>query len=199
MKRALITGGSGDIAIAISKKLASAFDVYRPNKEILDVTNLNNVRDYINLHGPFDLIINSAGSIHPKRLLESNEEKWVKDLMVNLIGVYYVSKKGLEQNQSAIIINIASTAAYSAYKDWGSYCCSKAGVVTFTKSMANDGFSSYAIAPGAVQTKFRNYFDLPNDNTLNPEDVGIVIGEILGGLYKPGDIIFYRKGEKKIL
>lgn len=199
MKKALITGGNGDIAVAISKEIQKDFIVFKPNKEVLNVTDLNSVENYIRLNGPFDLIINNAGSIHPKRLLESNEEKWVQDIMINLVGVYFVSKKGLEQNEKAIVINIASTAAYAAYKDWSSYCSAKAGVVTFTKSMANDGFSSFAIAPGAVLTKFRNNFNLPNDNALDAADIGNIVREIISGAYNPGDIIFYRKGEKKIL
>ena len=123
MKKVLITGGQGDIAFAISNRLENEYVLYKPGRNDLDVSDLDSVRNYILKNGPFDLIVNNAGSIHPKRLLESDEEKWVNDIMVNLVGAYYVSKKGLEQNQKAFIINIASTAAYAAYKDWGSYCC----------------------------------------------------------------------------
>ena len=199
MEKVLITGGKGDIAVAIFNKIGSKYVVFRPNKDELNVTDLSSVENYFKFRGPFDLIINNAGSIHPKSLLESQEDKWVQDIMINLVGVYYVSKKGLEQNSKAIIINIASTAAYAAYKDWGSYCSSKAAVVTFTKSMANDNFCAFAIAPGAVLTKFRDNFDLPNDNALDPNDIAVVVEEIIDGLYNPGDIVFYRKGEKKVL
>jgi NAD(P)-dependent dehydrogenase (short-subunit alcohol dehydrogenase family) len=199
MKKALITGGQGDIAIAMADKIKNNYIVFRPNKEELNVTDLRSVNDYIESNGPFDLIINNAGSIHPMSLLDSNEEKWVNDIMVNLVGTYYVSKKGLEHNRLAIIINIASTAAYAAYKDWGSYCASKAALITFTKSMANDDFSAFAIAPGAVLTKFRDNFNLPNDNAQDTNAISSIVIEILEGLYKPGDVIFSRKGEKKIL
>lgn len=199
MEKVLITGGKGDIAVAISKKIGSKYVVFKPSKDELNVTDLSSVENYFKLNGPFDLIVNNAGSIHPKSLLESQEDKWVQDIMINLVGVYYVSKRGLEQNKSAIIINIASTAAYAAYKEWGSYCSAKAAVVTFTKSMANDSFLAYAIAPGAVLTKFRDNFDLPNDNALAAMDIADVVEEIIEGLYNPGDIVFYRKGEKKIL
>jgi 3-oxoacyl-[acyl-carrier protein] reductase len=198
MKKALITGGQGDIAKAISDEIEVDYMVFGPSRGELDVTDLISVDNYITHNGPFDLIINNAGSVHPMTLLDSNEEKWVNDIMVNLVGAYYVAKKGLGQNRSAIIINIASTAAYAAYKDWGSYCASKAAVITFTKSMANDNFYAFAIAPGAVLTKFRDNFNLSNDNAQNAKDIVTIVVDILSKEYQPGDVIFSRKGEKKV-
>lgn len=199
MKKALITGGEGDLAKRIKEDLESRFLFYAPGKKEFDVTILNNVKTYIKMNGPFDLVINNAGTIHPKRILDSEEAQWVRDILVNLVGPYYVSKNCLEQNPNVIIINIASTAAFAAYRDWSSYCSSKAGLITLTKSLANDNFKVYAIAPGAILTKFRNYLSLPNDNALSTGDISAVLCEILDEKYNPGDIVFMRKNEKKVL
>ncbi len=199
MQKILITGGEGDIAKAIKNLLIKDYQIFSPGKKELDVKNINSVKSFFLTYGFFDIVINNAGSIHPKTILESDEESWLNDIMVNLVGAYYVTKKNLELNNSAIIINVSSTAAYAAYKDWSSYCSSKAGLVTFTKSIANDGFKAYGIAPGAVNTKFRNYFNLSNDNNLNSQEIAIITKEIIDGKYQPGNIIFIRKGEKKIL
>lgn len=199
MKKILITGGKGDIAIGIANELGNKYNIYSPNSKELDVTNLNDVKEYIVNCGPFDILINNAGSIHPKCILESDEQKWLQDILVNLVGPYYVTKNCLSQNKDLIIINIASTAAYAAYKDWSSYCSSKAGLITFTKSLANDEYNAYSIAPGAVLTKFRNNFDLANDNALEIEVVAKIVVEILEGKHSIGDVIFIRKNERKIL
>lgn len=199
MKKLLITGGKGDIAVDIANNLRTKYEIFAPGSKELDVTKLLNVQEYINANGPFDVIINNAGSIHPKRILESDEQKWLHDILVNLVGPYYVTKNCLAQNIDLTIINIASTAAYAAYNDWGSYCSSKSGLITFTKSLASDNYKAYAIAPGAVLTKFRNNFDLPNDNALEVDEVSKIVVEILAGNYLPGNVIFIRKNEKKIL
>lgn len=193
----LITGGKGDIAKEIINAIPAVY--YTPSSKELDVTDLESVLKYFKEYGPFDVVINNAGTIHPKRILESDEKLWVNDIMVNLVGPYYVTKHCLHQNPFAYIINIASTAAFTSYKDWSSYCASKAGLVSFTKSIAKDGFKIYGIAPGALLTDFRNSLNLSNDNALDPNSIIPFIVNIIDNQYLPGDIIFYRKGEYKII
>jgi hypothetical protein len=72
-------------------------------------------------------------------------------------------------------------------------------LITFTKSMANDNFAAFAIAPGAVLTKFRDNFDLPNVNAQDPSEIASIVVDVLAGTYKPGDVVFSRKGERKVL
>ena len=194
MKSILITGGAGDWAQSFYHQCKSDFNISTPSRTELDISNELSVSNYFK-HNAFDIVINNAGTIHPKRILESDTHLWINDIQVNLIGTYLTAKAALTRNPKAVIINISSTAAYNAYADWSSYCASKAGVVTLSKCLANDGFNSYCLCPGAIMTKFRDKFDLPNDNILTCEELSKHVIDINDEKYTTGDILFVRKGE----
>jgi len=198
MSLVLITGGKGDIAQGIKHVIGGAYVLLMPGKDELDVRSYNSVFRFFDAHTKIEIVINNAGTIHPKTVKESVPRLWVQDIMVNLVGTYYVTKAALDRNPNTTIINIASTAAYAAYKDWSSYCASKSGVITLTKCLAADGVLAYAISPGATNTKFRNYFNLPNENMMPPERIGEVIIDILSGKYEPGVSIFMRNDQLEV-
>jgi NAD(P)-dependent dehydrogenase (short-subunit alcohol dehydrogenase family) len=194
MKSILITGGAGDWAQSFYQQCKHEYHIYTPSRTELDISNELSVSNYFEKNS-FDIVINNAGTIHPKRILESDTHLWINDIQVNLIGTYLTAKAALSKKANAVIINISSTAAFNAYPDWSSYCASKAGVVTLSKCLANDGFNSYCLCPGAIMTKFRDKFDLPNDNILTCEDLSKHVLDIIDEKYTPGDILFVRKGQ----
>lgn len=197
MKKILITGGQGDWAQSFKIDYKDVFEVYTPGRNELDVSDANSVAKYFD-EKAFDVVINNAGTIHPKRILEACDSEWIKDIEVNLIGTFLVSKYSLVSNKKTVIINISSAAGFSAYPDWSSYCSSKAAVNTLTKSMANDGFQSYALCPGGFDTKFRDNFDLDNSNLMSCEIVSSYVARIIAGEYHPGDVIFFRRDDIKV-
>ena len=190
----LITGGQGDLAIATGDAFRSAYTIYSPSSKELDVSNKDIVSDYLK-DKTIDVLINNAGTIHPKTILESDMDLWARDINVNLVGAYFVTKRVLENNPRSIIINVSSTAAFNAYANWSSYCASKAGLVTLTKSLANDSFAAYVLCPGAVKTKFRDGLGLDNSNEMEADVFVEQMDSILKGKYTPGDVIFFRKNE----
>lgn len=197
MKTVLITGGGGDWAKSFSDAYSSEFNVLTPGRSELDVTDESLIKTYLEAHS-VDVLINNAGSIHPRRILESESEYWINDINVNLIGTYLVSKHVLRFNKEAVIINMSSTAGFNAYADWSSYCASKAGVITLSKSMAVDGYASYCLCPGGFDTKFRDNFNLNNDNLMPCSEISRRVIEVLEGRYESGDVLFFRKGEFKL-
>ncbi len=194
MKSILITGGAGDWAQSFAQQFKNDYIIFTPNRKEMDISDPLSVTNYFN-NNSFDIVINNAGTIHPKRILDSDTELWINDIQVNLIGTYLTSKAALSKNNKTIIINISSTAAFNSYPDWSSYCASKAGVVTLSKCLAKDGFNSYCLCPGAIMTKFRDKFDLPNDNILTCQDLSKHVIDIIDERYTSGDVLFVRKGE----
>jgi NAD(P)-dependent dehydrogenase (short-subunit alcohol dehydrogenase family) len=198
-RKILLTGGAGGMAQALKTKLAGSCRLHAPDRHELDVAEETAVEAYFLEQGPFDAVINNAGCIHPAAVKDSVTADWIRDIRVNLIGAYLVSRMALRQNPGALIINIASTAAYAAYAEWSSYCASKAGLVTLTKSMAREGARAFAIAAGATDTKFRDGLGLSAANLMPPAQVAETIVDILDEKYKPGDVLFVRRNEFKIL
>lgn len=196
----LITGGNGDLAkhVAIQLNKLGGFSVFSPSRCELDVTNQQSVADFFTQHH-FDTVVNCAGSLYSSLVTESSPELWINDIQTNLIGTYLVSRMALINNKQCRIINIASTAAFNAYKDWTSYCAAKAGVIKLTQGLHKDGYDVLAICPGAIDTKLRNGLAIVNPNVMTlAEGAAPIITAIIGSEYKAGDIVFYRKGNIQV-
>lgn len=190
----LITGGSGDWATSFQVKFGKQFNIRLANRAELDVTSKSSVIKFFKQKS-FDIIINNAGAIHPKRILEADTDGWINDINVNLIGTFLVTKYALEKNRDAMIINISSTAGFNSYPDWSSYCSSKSGVITFTKCLAKDDINAYCLCPGAIDTKFRDNLNLSNDNAMSCDELSNYILDVINNKYNKGDVLFFRKNE----
>lgn len=192
----LITGGNGDLAKYVSSRLSQLADyrVDTPLRAELDVTSPESVERYFATHH-FDVVVNCAGSLYSSLVVESDPALWINDIQTNLIGSYLVSRMALKSNPHCRIVNIASTAAFNAYKDWTSYCAAKAGVIKLTQGLAKDGYNVVAICPGAIDTKLRGKLSINNPNVMSIEEgAGPIINSITTNGYNSGDIVFYRKG-----
>lgn len=197
MKKILITGGSGDLATALKNELSIDNIVFAPSRDELDVTNVDSVDDYIG-DMIFDIVINAAGTLYSSLILNSDPNLWIRDVKVNLIGPYLISRKVLINNRKARIINISSTAAFNHYQDWTSYCASKSGLMKLSGGLVLGGFDIVTLCPGAIDTKIRIGLSIKNDNVMNIQEGIKPIIAAVKGLYSSGDIVFYRKNQMEI-
>ena len=192
MQKVLITGGNGDIAKAIAKKLQSEKDyvIKTPGKEELDVTNIYSIDDFLDDFTP-DILINNAGYVFPQSILKCDVKNTKKALDINLLGVFNCTASVLKRNKDAVIINIGSSAATKVHGTWSSYCAAKAGVVMATKCWADDGVKTLCISPGRTATKMRRGL-YPNEDIatlLKPEDFAKIVVLALNGRYEWGSHI----------
>ncbi|WP_144211674.1 SDR family NAD(P)-dependent oxidoreductase [Shewanella donghaensis] len=197
MKKILITGGSGDLSQGLKLALESEFEVLSPSRQELDVTSIDSVKRYFSTHN-FDIVINCAGKLYSSLVTDSDPLQWIEDINVNLIGTYLVCKFALVSNRKTKIINISSTAAYANYKDWTSYCASKAGVMKLSLGLFDEGLDIIVMCPGAIDTKLRNGLSIPNNNVMDITEGIAPILDAVNGQYKSGEIIFYRKGDLEV-
>ena len=117
--------------------------------------------------GRIDFLVNNAG-IAPKvrkDILETEEESFDAVLSANLRAPYFFSQRVARQmidlvESKAIdhpaIVNISSLRSYTAARDYGEYCISKAGVSMVTRlfavRLAEYGINVYEISPGIIDT-----------------------------------------------
>lgn len=111
-----------------------------------------------------EVLINNAGMFEAADFELSDESwlaTWDKTLQVNLRAAAVLSKWAVNCWKRAgingRIINISSRAASRGdTQEYAAYAASKAGLTAFTKSMARSfgqfGITTYAIAPGFVDT-----------------------------------------------
>ncbi len=152
MKKLLITGGRGDIAKGVFNVLSNLYAIEIPDRKELDVSCADSVEKYFR-DKKFDIIVNAAGTLYSSSIIDSEPDLWIRDINVNLVGTYLVSRAAIRRNEKARIVNIASTAAFNSYSDWTSYCASKAGVLKVSMGMVKDGYDVIVMCPGAIDTK----------------------------------------------
>src|SRR5688572_26466502 len=135
-KRALITGGTHGLGMAMAKGLAqagasliinghspekmeSALEEYRKagctaQGHLFDVTNDEQVKkaiEKIEADGPIDILINNAGIIKRTPILEMEVSDFRQVIDVDLVGPFIVSKhvgKYMVKRQAGKIINVCS-------------------------------------------------------------------------------------------
>jgi NAD(P)-dependent dehydrogenase (short-subunit alcohol dehydrogenase family) len=119
------------------------------------------ISDVIELHGTVDCLVNSAGIVRSKPILEINEKEL--DLMfdINLKGAFFLCQSVLKvfvEKRSGTIVNVSSLAAQRGGGLVGGshYAASKGGMLSLTKSIAREfgalGIRANAICPAMIET-----------------------------------------------
>ena len=89
-------------------------------------------------HGRLDALINNAGIMIRKPLVELSLAEWRRVLDVNLTGAFLCARAAapLLHKSGGAIVNIASTRALMSEPDTEAYAASKGGLVALTHALA---------------------------------------------------------------
>jgi len=180
-RRALVTGSSQGIGLALARglaqagarvvlngrdrtKLAAAADDL-PGADILsfDVTDRDAVRraidDFEATVGAIDILVNNAGVQHRTPLEDFPADDFERLLQTNVSSVFHVGQacaRHMIERKQGRIINVASVNALMARYSIAPYTATKGAVVNLTKGMATDwarhGLNCNALAPGYMRT-----------------------------------------------
>ncbi len=113
------------------------------------------------LLGPVDILINNAGIWLHAYVKDMTEEQWDTTVGINFKGPFltcrHAVRNWLETGRAGRIVNITSQAAFhGSTTGHAHYAASKAGLVTFTKSLAREvaenGICVNALSPGMMVT-----------------------------------------------
>ncbi len=118
--------------------------------------------------GRIDILINNAGITRDNLLMRMTEADWDAVIAVNLKSVFNMTKavqKVMLKQRSGSIVNMSSVVGVSGNAGQSNYSASKAGLIGFTKSIAQElGSRSIrvnAVAPGFIATAMTD--KLPED------------------------------------
>lgn len=165
MKRALVTGGSGDIGAAICRRLAAegvAVLVHansqpqcaeavcdeisaaggRASPLVFDVTDGAQCRKILTAEterAPIQIVINNAGLHDDAPLAGMSEEQWRRVIDVSLNGFYNVTQPLLLPMMATRwgrIVSLSSIAGVMGNRGQANYAAAKAGLHGASKSLA---------------------------------------------------------------
>jgi len=122
------------------------------------------VNEIMTQFGTVDICVNNAGISKDNLLMRMTPEQWDDVLQANLKSIYNLSKqviKPMMKNRKGSIINMSSIVGMKGNAGQSSYAASKAGIIGFTKSIAQELGSRNvrvnAIAPGFIETDMTHY------------------------------------------
>jgi 3-oxoacyl-[acyl-carrier protein] reductase len=108
--------------------------------------------------GGLDILVNCAGILFEKPLLETTVAEFDRLIAVNLRGIFLVGREALRvmtRQRRGRVINVASELAYLGCERMSVYCASKGAVLSLTRSWAREFAPDIlvnAIAPGPTDT-----------------------------------------------
>ena len=116
--------------------------------------------------GTVDILVNNAGITRDTLLMRMSEEQWDEVLRVNLKSVFNLTKaviKPMLKARSGSIINMTSIVGVTGNAGQANYAASKAGMIGFTKSVAQElgsrNIRCNSIAPGFIETEMTEKLD----------------------------------------
>jgi 2-hydroxycyclohexanecarboxyl-CoA dehydrogenase len=179
---AVVTGATGGIGSAISRRLArdgftvavTDLDLDRcralaaeigGTAHLLDVADAAASAALAAELGEVEVVVNNAGFDRFMPFLETTPELWDRLLRVNLYGqiaVAHAFARGMAERGRGAIVNIASDAGKVGSTGETVYSAAKGGVIAFTRSLARE-LARYkvcvnCVCPGPTATPFLDVF-----------------------------------------
>lgn len=126
------------------------------------------IKDVVEEFGTIDVLVNNAGITRDTLILRMSEEQWDQVIETNLKSVFNLTKhvaRTMMKQRSGSIINLTSIVGMKGQAGQSNYAASKAGIIGFTKSIADElgsrGIRCNAIAPGFIETEMTD--ELPEE------------------------------------
>lgn len=211
-RTALVTGASGGIGSAIAKALSEAgakvalsgtregvLEEVRatlPGESAIVTANLSDADSVDGLVGRaeealgagLDILVANAGITRDKLLMQMKPEDFDVVMDVNLGSYYRLTKsvvRGMMKRRHGRIIGITSIVGVTGNPGQSNYCASKAGMIGFTKSLAQEvasrGITANCVAPGFIES--------PMTDVLPDAQKEALLGQIPSGKLGQGSDI----------
>ncbi|MFK7902783.1 MAG: 3-oxoacyl-[acyl-carrier-protein] reductase, partial [Nitratireductor sp.] len=181
-KKALVTGASGGIGEAVARSLhaqGAIVGLHGTREEKLNTlaselgdrtvvlpANLSDM-DAVDALGKkaeeqlegVDILVNNAGITRDGLFARMSNEDWDDVMRVNLTAVFRLTKQiayPMMRRKGGRIINITSIVGVTGNPGQANYCASKAGLIGFSKSLAQEiasrNVTVNCIAPGFISS-----------------------------------------------
>ena len=174
---AIVTGSASGIGAAVSNRFAAegwrvvGLDITVPETALhervdfqtCDVSDEAAVRraiaDTVTTHGRIDVLINVAGVVLVKALVETDWSDYRRITDVNVGGMFLMLKHVvpvMQEQKRGAIVNLGSVSGHVGQVDHALYGATKAAVIALCRSLAwelaQSGIRINSVSPGSVDT-----------------------------------------------
>jgi len=110
--------------------------------------------------GGVDIVVNNAGAVLQRPVVDLSDEDWDRMLRVDLYGPFYGSREAMRamvrQGRGGRIIQTSSLLAVQSRSLQSAYSAAKAGLIGFSRSLAIEagphGITVNCVLPGHIRT-----------------------------------------------
>jgi 3-oxoacyl-[acyl-carrier protein] reductase len=156
--------------------------------------------------GAVDIVVNNAGLTRDNLALRLKDEDWEQVMAVNLTAAFRLSRaalRGMMKRRWGRIVNITSIVGVTGNGGQTNYAASKAGIIGFSKSLAQEvasrNITVNCLAPGFIQTPMTDALDEKQREALlagiPARRLGVVDDIAAGALYLASDEAAYITGQ----
>jgi 3-oxoacyl-[acyl-carrier protein] reductase len=124
--------------------------------------------------GPLDTLVSNAGVTKDGLLLRMKDEDWDRVIALNLSAYFRLSRaalKGMMKRRAGRIIGITSVVGVTGNPGQANYAASKAGMIGFTKSLAQEvasrNVTANCIAPGFIASPMTDVLTEAQKEAIN--------------------------------
>jgi NAD(P)-dependent dehydrogenase (short-subunit alcohol dehydrogenase family) len=179
-RKAVVTGAASGIGRAAAERLLrEGVDVLAVDVDgrrlqgvanlgcqvfVADLADQTERAKLANVTGGFDYLVNAAGVLFVKPILEVTVEDWRMIQTVNAESVFFLCQQvGSRLNPGGAVVNLSSSSAKLATSvDVAPYAASKTTILSITRSfayaLADRRIRVNAICPGIVETEMQERF-----------------------------------------
>lgn len=150
---------------------------YQGKALVLDVTQDDSIKALLDAikadFGAPTILVNNAGITKDNLLMRMKDDEWNDVINTNLSSIYRLSKacmRDMMKAKTGRIVNISSVVGFSGNAGQTNYAAAKAGILGFTKSLAQEvgsrGITVNAIAPGFIETDMTDELNAEQQEAL---------------------------------
>ena len=208
-KNCLITGSTGGLGKEIAKEFAkngcNLFLTGRNNKKLnslkdeleknqikidfqqADLSDTDEIQKLFekvkSTFSSIDILVNCAGVFPVKLLSDSTIDDFEKCFSVNVKAAFLLCKEfsqGMISKKWGRMVNIASSSAYTGFKNTSIYCSSKHALLGLSRSLHSElkeyNVRTFCVSPGSIKTSMGKSVIGQNYETfLNPNEIAELI------------------------
>ncbi|KAB8437392.1 hypothetical protein FH972_025071 [Carpinus fangiana] len=205
---AVVTGGSGGIASAMTRKLAATgmkialLDLQAPPADIAALSNVHfyhcNITSSASVHevaaavrkdlGVPTILVNNAGTGAPYTIIDIPDEALETTFHVNLMSHWYTVREflpGMIKARKGHVVTVASMASYVGVAGMADYCSTKAGALSFHETLTQEirhRYNAPFISTTAVHPHWvKTAMTAPLESNIRKKGDGMMTAEYAGG------------------